>query len=277
MGVRSRVAARPALYFVLLAIVLSWYPWALKLAGVAAASGGMNPLGVFVAALVVAGVAWGWPAVRRQLGRIVRWRVPLRWYAAAFLVPAAVGFASLGANLAMGAAVPGNEAWARWPELLDGFLIGFLFIGLGEEPGWRGFLLPVVQRRRSTLAAALIVGAIWAGWHIPMMGDELALALVPCFLVIVLSASVVIAWMFNGTGGSTLLCMLLHAAQHAVLPGFVFRMFEGDDLVRMWWISAGAWAVAAGIAAWATRGSLAGEGFAAQFGVAAAAADRARA
>jgi membrane protease YdiL (CAAX protease family) len=257
MTIRSRVAARPGLYFLALALLLSWYPWALALLRVEGARGGMNPLGVLLAALLVSGMAWGWSGVKEQLARIVRWRVPLRWYAAVFLIPLAVGGVSLAANLALGAAAPDPAAWTGWIGLLDAFLIGLLFIGLGEEPGWRGFLLARVQRRHPPLRAALLVGAVWAGWHIPMMGAELPLALVPAFLIVVLAASVVIGWVFNGARGSSLLCMLLHAAQHALLPGFFFRMFQGDDLTRMWWISAAAWALAAGIVLLATRGSLA--------------------
>ena len=52
------------------------------------------------------------------------------------------------------------------------FVFIFLWIGLGEEPGWRGFVLPRLLVGRSALSAALILGVIHAVWHLPLFGVE---------------------------------------------------------------------------------------------------------
>ena len=50
---------------------------------------------------------------------------------------------------------------SAWRELPDRFLFIFLFIGLGEEPGWRGFALPRLQKRHTPLISSLILGLLW--------------------------------------------------------------------------------------------------------------------
>jgi membrane protease YdiL (CAAX protease family) len=54
----------------------------------------------------------------------------------------------------------------------EGFIFIFLFIGLGEEPGWRGFALPRLQERRTPLLATLILAPVWALRHLPLMGND---------------------------------------------------------------------------------------------------------
>src|SRR5204863_271777 len=89
-------------------------------------------------ALIVSGVAGGRPGVTALLRRMIRVRVGLRWYLVALLLPACFAFLSLGLNLLFGARLPAHEQWANWPGIVDHFVIMFLFVGLGEEPGWRG-------------------------------------------------------------------------------------------------------------------------------------------
>ncbi len=131
---------RPLWVFFPLAFLLSWYPWLLSFFGVKAS--GINPLGVLVAALIVAVVSRGWAGFKAVLLRIVRVRFGWRWYLIALLLPVVFVSLALGLNLAAGAPMPAPEAWAKWPEIIDRFIFGFLFVGLGEEPGWRGYALP---------------------------------------------------------------------------------------------------------------------------------------
>ena len=83
------------------------------------------------------------------------------------VAPAVICAAAAGMNLLFGAPVPSTEAFKAWPEIVDRFVFIFLFIGLGEEPGWRGFALEQLQRTRSPLRSSLILAPIWALWHLP--------------------------------------------------------------------------------------------------------------
>lgn len=256
MSFRSAVRTWQAPVFFVLAFALSWYPFLLGRLGVPKASG-INPLGVFAAALLVAGLSEGWAGIRALLARVVRWRVGWRWLAAAIGIPVAIVALAGALNVAFGAAVPTAAQWAQWPDIVDKFIFAFIFVGLGEEPGWRGFALPALYRRRSPLAASLLLGAIWAMWHAPLMGSEFAWNTVPCFLISVLAGSVVLAWLFNGSRESVLLCMLMHATVNSVGAGYAFHFFAGDDLLRLWWIYALVWAAAAVLIAWRTGPALA--------------------
>lgn len=236
---RSTLAQRPLLLFLPLAFLLSWYPSMLMLLGVEAS--GINPLGPLVAALVVLGLTTGWPGIRGLLAGVVRVRAGLRWYAAAFLLPAAmVGLAAV-IVLAFGAATPPQDKVAIGPELLDRALFAMLFVSLGEEPGWRGFLLPALRRRRGLLPASLVLGAIWMLWHLPVMVVEFPLAVMPAFALNVMAASVVLAWLYERSGGSTFLCMAMHAVVNTIGAGWVFQWFAGGDQVALWWVYTALW------------------------------------
>lgn len=251
---RSFVRRHALLAFFALAFGLSWYPHLLGLLGVRAS--GINPLGVLVAGLIVAACEDGWRGAKSLLAKMVRWRAGARAYAVAIGLPVVLLLLALVANLLLGAAPPTAAALARWPDIVDSFLVMFLFVGLGEEPGWRGSALPLLYRRFSPRAAAIVLGAAWALWHAPLMGGEFAWAEVPWFVLSVFAASVVLAWLYNFSGESVLVCMLMHATVNAVGAGYVFRFFEGADHVRFWWIYAPLWVGAAALIAWRTGPGL---------------------
>jgi membrane protease YdiL (CAAX protease family) len=143
-----------------------------------------------------------------------------------------------------------------WSGLLDKFIIMFAFVGLGEEPAWRGFLLPLLQRRLAPVAAMLAVAGIWAIWHVPLMGSEFAWPLVPAFLFSLLGGAAVQSWLYNASRGSSLLPMTMHGVLNTAGSGYVFTLVAKDDLVRFWWIYAAIW-LAAGLGCIAaSRGRL---------------------
>lgn len=236
---------RPLLVFFLLAFLLSWYPFILGKAHLVRTSGGINPLGPLVAAIIVAGIYYRVRGVKELLGRYLRWRIDWSNYAFAILMPVAVVAVAAGLNILLGAKRPAGAQIATWSDMLPRFIFMFLFVGLGEETGWRGFALPELQKRYSPLVASLILGVIWAAWHIPLIGVEFHGPVIPAFLLSVMSASVVTAWLFNRSGGALLPLPLFHAMVNTVGAGYVFPMFLGADVVRLWWMDAVIWALAA--------------------------------
>ena len=240
-------ASKRLCVFFPLAFLLSWYPWLLKHAGLKAASGGINPLGPLVAALIVAASFDGRRGIGALLGRYLRWRVGWTPLAFIFLLPLAINGLALSLNILLGAKAPSPSAFALSPDALGGFIFVLIFVGLGEETGWRGYALPWLQQNFSPLAAALLLGVIWAAWHIPLMGTEFSGAVIPAFLLSILPGSIALAWIFNRTNGSMLLPPLFHAVVNTVGGAYVFRMFQGTDLVRLWWICAVLWVIAAAL------------------------------
>ena len=130
--------------------------------------------GPFLAALIVLAVTEGKSGVMGLLRRIVRWRVGLQWYAVALLLPIVVTLAAAALNVfLLGAQRTSSAAeLGGWSSFLQTFFLWLLIPGLAgtwEEPGFRGYALPRLQVRRSALLASLILGVLWAFWHLPFV------------------------------------------------------------------------------------------------------------
>jgi uncharacterized protein len=173
--------------------------------------------GPAVAALLVLAATQGRAGVLPWLRSIVRWRVGVRWYLFTLVgVPLLTLF---GASSLYGA-LPFQSLAQQWPVLLTRFapliLITALTTGLGEEPGWRGFALPNLQRKHGPLLGTLLLGLLWAFWHLPNLvlqpGGAATFGL--WFLATMVNAFV-LTWVYNCTGGSVLLVILLHATQNS--------------------------------------------------------------
>ena len=244
--------------FLILVFPLSWYSWLLGFADDPGNSG-INPLGPLVAALLVS-VALGRRSFTGFLRNIVRVRSSWTTYAAAVLLPVVLASASVAIAVALGSPFSVDAALARSIDVVDAFLVMFLFVALGEEPGWRGWLLPRLQMRMTPLQAAVAVAPIWALWHLPMLGEELPFDQLGPFLVSLTAASLVLTWLTNRTGGGVLPAMLCHAMVNAAGASFLFSFFSGPAKTQLWWINAILWAIAALAIVWRTRGRLGLEG-----------------
>jgi CAAX protease family protein len=112
------------------------------------------------------------------------------------------------------------------PALLAGypfFYVATIFgVGLGEEPGWRGFALPRLQTRYGALWGTLLLGVLWSCWHLPDFltaskggGQGVDFLNFSIFTLAVISLSVVMTWIFNHTHGSIFIAILAHASVDA--------------------------------------------------------------
>lgn len=219
----SLVRRYPTVWFFVLAYALSW-PLIL--------AGGLNPLAPPAAALIVLSLTQGRSGVKLLLRRAVKWRVPVRWYAAALLLPLLFVLAAVALTVATGAPVPTAKQLAGWPELFLTFVV-ILFIGGGlEEVGWRGYGQAGLQERHSALATAIILGVLIAGWHLPLFLDG---SLPPQILIGLFATQILYGWIFNSTGGSALLAVLAHTVHNTVSGEFFGPMFTGADSDRFSW------------------------------------------
>jgi uncharacterized protein len=247
----SLVKRHPIITFFVLAYALSWLGWPMWALGLYPIAPVFS-FAPFLAALVVLAITHGKSGVGGLLRRMVRWRVGLRWYAAALLIPAGITLAAAVLNVLLGAQAPSSAELGGWTGLLPLFLAVLLIPGLGgawEEPGWRGFALPRLQSGRSAVFAALILGVLIAGWHLPLMfvgqvhySDILT----------IVGAVIIFNWVFNNANGSVLIIMVMHAMNNAISGSFFFPMFSGADSVRQGWLLAALWcAVAIVVVLWA--------------------------
>jgi uncharacterized protein len=232
---RGLLARHPLISFFVMAYAFSWIawsPWVLSEEGVGllpfelsgATSGLLSAaailLGPTLSAFIMTGVTEGRAGVRRLLHRIVLWRVGLRWYLFALIgIPLVMvlgtvilpeGLASL---LGLG---PGYVLTYLGTYVLVVILGGPLF----EEPGWRGFALPRLQPLHGPLLGTLILGLLWALWHLPEFlvpawaessGGSGFLDIVK-FVLIAISFAIVTTWVFNNTKGSVFMAILVHAS-----------------------------------------------------------------
>jgi membrane protease YdiL (CAAX protease family) len=186
-------------------------------------------------ALVLVGRLHGRSEVQRLLRRLLMGRVGIGWYVA-ILALTALAVCAVWVGTLLG--VPPPVVVATIPGVVSIFLLS-IFPGsaMGEEIGWRGFALPRLQAGHSALAASLIVGAVWGTYHLPLFLLGSTTRPIALFLPFALSCvimSIFYTWMYNGTGGSLLIAVLLHAATNLPLS-IVYAPLE-EWVVPVFWL-----------------------------------------
>ena len=236
--------------FFTLAYGLSWAVWGSTLSRDARLVGRSVPaqpfgfLAVSVAAMV-ATAAFGGGAALRSLGsRLVLWRVAPRWYVAAVALPVLPALAALGTHRALGGQhdIHGFVPLAATLPLLLSQVVTHL---LTEEAGWRGVALPHLRALLGPLPAGLVLGLLWAGWHIPMffLAATRQTYPFPGFLVMVVSISVIMTWIWDHTRGSVLIAAIFHAAMNTGWA--VLNVLWGD--LQLFWLCVAFTAVLASV------------------------------
>jgi membrane protease YdiL (CAAX protease family) len=183
-------------------------------------------LGPLAAAIIVTAHSGGKSSVRTLLASGLQWRFKGIWYLwALFLIPAIMVMSVIVVNRG----IPPTSEWLTIPLLL---VVGQVWVVVGEEYGWRGFALPRLQVRFGSLGASLILGVLWASWHLPMFftpgSPQYAEAFWPSFvqyLGFITFVTIIMTMLYNRTGGSVLVCMLLHASLNAA--AFSIKLPEG--------------------------------------------------
>ena len=225
---RWSIRDRPLLWFFVTAYSASWLAWSpLTLAALGLVKGRPPPylhllggLGPMFGAILVTWGSGDRAALRRLRDRALTIRGGARWLAAGLVLPAALFAVSL---LVLSVFDASPVRWNRigvsteYPAMPPPvfWLANVVFYGFGEEVGWRGFVLPRIQARRSALSAALLLGLAWAGWHVPLFTfseglSRLGIGGMVGWLMSMLTGSVLMTWFFNSSRGSVLAVAIFH-------------------------------------------------------------------
>lgn len=217
-----------SLLFLLVTFGWSWINWFL---GLYFLSDGINDeaihrfikyffvgvYGPFIGAIVTTIYFDSLKGILELLKKLFIWKIPLY----NFLVAIGLPLLFLASGIALYALFIGSPGVFENKFLaIPAVLLNSVYIGpLGEELGWRGFLLPELQKNNSAINSALIVGFIHFSWHLPLFwapfgalvsGQPLSILLVLTYLLLVICWSGIQTWLFNNSNGSVLIAILFH-------------------------------------------------------------------
>lgn len=200
------------------------------------------------------------------LGGFVRFRCGWRAYAVA-LLPLPIAFAALTWLLGYTPQIKQGGLTAiffyltLFPiSIFNGAATAIMGAGpFGEEGGWRGYLLPKLLDRMGELRASILVGVIWALWHLPIMamfldlreGTALAFYL-PTYIIGVVALSYIFTVVWRLGRGSLVPCIWLHGLVNAI-GGLAFNHRAWNSswsqeasvwhaLIAFWIVALGLWA-----------------------------------
>lgn len=176
-------------------------------------------------------LGWRWGAWRWQW---LAYAVPLAYAAIGYAIVWTTGLGGFG-NADFIAKLTVAFGWNGAPTgvVVSGYFLLLATVGivrslstaLGEEIGWRGFLTPALVARFGFTGGALVTGVIWAAWHMPILlfadynaGTSWWFAM-PCFVVLVLSCSVIMTWL-RMRSGSLWTGALVHASHNLFIQAF---------------------------------------------------------
>jgi membrane protease YdiL (CAAX protease family) len=195
-----------------------------------------------ISAIVVSWIVGGVSQVKRLLSGFTRWRIGSRWYLAAlflFLGPLVIVLV----YIALGHPPTGLRPGWTIPLLLAQAFTQFFAGPLSEEAGWRGFALPRLEARYNALVSSLILGVIWTFWHLPLFyltgATQMSIPM-PIYLLLTLTLTVYMTWLYNNTHGSLIITTLAHYSYNltgtlltgplSLMPAMVFYLTAGPLL-----------------------------------------------
>ena len=210
-----------------------------------------------IAALLVSAVTCGKPGLKEWAARLFRWRVGWQWYLFVLLVyPLVAATAYTVSDLIAGRAWSVTTMWKAgfenlrvnavelglnpentWQIFVVLVMVSFL-VPIFEEAGWRAFAIPRLQEKYGALIAGLIMGVIWAVWHLPNFftkGTDHYGMPFTWFLLTITAGSVLMVWIMNNTNQSVLMTILLHGS--IILAGHFLPTqlaYQTGDYVAFW-------------------------------------------
>ncbi|MCB2209776.1 CPBP family intramembrane metalloprotease [bacterium] len=205
--------------FFVITFVFSWFFWLIE-PGNNALFLAIGTFGPTITALTLTIVYEGLAGTRSILSSLVRWKVRYYWYiiifGSTFLIPllAILIFAFQG-----GTVIQTNDP-RQWYLIIPAFFQILFLSVLGEEIGWRGFALPLMQEVLSPFISSIVLGLIWGAWHLPLFwtkGNFHSQIPFSLFMLQSVALTIVMTWLFNRTCKSLFTVHIFHAASKTFL------------------------------------------------------------
>jgi uncharacterized protein len=240
------VNKRRLLTYFVLAYLVSWFLWLPLVASSQNWISAETPfllfylgaIGPALAAIVLAWLDGGAEGIWSLLRNLVLWRVPIKWYAFALLLPVAVRSTALGLLYSFDYITP-DFYFRPGHQLLWIFILILILVPL-EEIGWRGYALPRLRAIYGTVGASLALGVLWSLWHLPLVWihgsyqeSRTPFTYMLVFTITILPISVLFTWLYDRTQGSLLLAWLFHAAINVTESALVIREEDGLQLLLL--------------------------------------------
>lgn len=227
-----------------------WIPAALSSHGLIhldAFAGPLRAAGIVApaaAALVLTGFNRGTGGLIVFLQPLGQWRVKPVWYFVALFARVLILLAAWSSYLLVGQAgfpPPNVNLWMILQKAGLEFLVELPGSGLGEELGWTGFALPALLSRRRWFHANLILGLLWAAWHLPLFfiaGDAHYATSFALFTIKLVAFRFLFSWVYHHTQGSLLIVVLFHTLFNVALV-LIPWMDPNDPLaIVLTWLTA---------------------------------------
>ncbi len=205
--VKGAIARHPVPAYLAIAFGASW-----SMTGLLSISLMFGLLALFGPALAAIVVSWADGTSGQLRSRITDWRQSPRAYLVAFVTPFAVTAVALGAYVLTGHSAPGLGSVSSIEIIL------FVLV-IGEEIGWRGFLMPRLRTRLSLPAAGLATGIVWTLWHLPIyLAPDQGLAAFLVFAWWVVPFAIVMGFVAERARYSVLVATVMHGAANLAMP-----------------------------------------------------------
>jgi len=207
--------------FFVLTFVLSWFPWYASIAPEVMA------MGPSIAAFILVFILGGWRGFADLLRPFGRWRVSLGIWGLAIFGPGILYLIGLGVHLLMGGEAPPFIMIREELNLLPLYLVMVVLMPwngpVGEEFGWRGYVLPKLQNKYGPLVASLVIGTVWGIWHLPsffaplgvigVLAATLGMGFLIPYTLGTIANTVFMTWLYNKSKASALVAGIIwHAA-----------------------------------------------------------------
>jgi membrane protease YdiL (CAAX protease family) len=214
--------------FFILSYLISWIIW-LPLYGPLLGITGLHILpyhhavgaiGPIASAFIVCAVC-DRKYLKELAGSMLRWRVPVWCYMAAVVAPLVILIIAVAIESYL------TGIGFHWRLLIQSrefpafstlrvFAYNLFTFGYGEETGWRGYALPLLQRKYNRLSSNLLLTLGWAAWHIPLFlyrpgYTGMGPAEIIGWLFSLFAGTILLTWLYNGSRGSILIAALFHA------------------------------------------------------------------